>query len=86
MNQEEFIRKLIDVEMAEYSEGAYADHGSARDQLELFARLITASEREACAQLADEQLMNTSALMSMPPKSSAAWNIAAAIRARKEST
>ena len=41
-----------------------------------------AAEREACAKLADEQLMNTSALMSMPAKSSAAWNIAAAIRAR----
>jgi hypothetical protein len=40
------------------------------------------AEREACAKLADEQLMNTSALMSMPPKSSAAWNIASAIRAR----
>ena len=41
-----------------------------------------AAEREACARLADERLMDTSALMSMPPKSSAAWSIAAAIRAR----
>jgi hypothetical protein len=40
------------------------------------------AEREACSKLADAQLMNTSALMSMPPKSSAAWNIASAIRAR----
>ena len=41
-----------------------------------------AAEREACAKLADDKLMDTSALMSMPPKSSAAWSIAAAIRAR----
>jgi len=40
------------------------------------------AEREACAKLADDRLMDTSALMSMPPKSSAAWSIAAAIRAR----
>ena len=40
------------------------------------------AEREACARLADERLMDTSALLSMPPKSSAAWSIAAAIRAR----
>ncbi len=50
--------------------------------LKRFADLVAAHEREECAKLADEQLMNTSALMSMPPKSSAAWNIAAAIRAR----
>jgi hypothetical protein len=49
-----------------------------------FAALVRADEREACAKLADEQLMNTSALMSMPPKSSAAWSIATAIRARNE--
>lgn len=37
---------------------------------------------EECAKLADAQLDNTSMLTSMPPKSSAAWNIAAAIRAK----
>ena len=37
------IAKLIDAEMKEYSEGAYADHGSARNQLERFAELVTAS-------------------------------------------
>jgi hypothetical protein len=47
-----------------------------------YERSIAATEREACAKLADEQLMNTSALFSMPPKSSAAWSIATAIRAR----
>lgn len=37
---------------------------------------------EACAKVADEKLLDTALLMSMPPKSSAAWGIAAAIRAR----
>ena len=42
------------------------------------------AEREACAKVADKELMNTNMLTSYPPKSSAAWNIAAAIRARGE--
>lgn len=42
------------------------------------------AEREACAKVADGELMNTNMLTSYPPKSSAAWNIAAAIRARGE--
>ena len=54
--------------------------------LERFAALVAAhaaaDEREACAKVADEELMNTNMLTSYPPKSSAAWNIAAAIRAR----
>jgi flagellar motor switch protein FliG len=32
-------RELIDAEMAEYSDGAYADHGSAKDQLTRFYEL-----------------------------------------------
>ena len=52
------------------------------EEIERFAALIAAAEREACAKLADEQLMNTSALRSIPPMSSAAWSIATAIRAR----
>jgi len=50
--------------------------------LKRFEALVRADEREACARLADERLMDTSALLSMPPKSSAAWSIAIAIRAR----
>jgi len=34
------IATLIDKEMREYSIGAYADHGSARNQLEHFAREV----------------------------------------------
>ena len=31
------FKTLIDAEMAEYSDDAYADHGSARDSMERFA-------------------------------------------------
>lgn len=54
-------------------------------ELERFANLVAAAEREECAKLADDKLMDTSALMSFPPKSSAAWSIAAAIRERGKS-
>lgn len=50
--------------------------------IEAFANLVAAAERAECAKLADKQLKNTAALMSNPPKSSAAWEIAIAIRAR----
>lgn len=36
------LAALIDKEMREYSVGAYADHGSARNQLEHFARAVLA--------------------------------------------
>lgn len=36
------LKALIDKEMGEYSDGAYADHGSARSQLEHFARAVLA--------------------------------------------
>ena len=51
---------------------------------EKFAKLIREDEREACAEIADKELDNTMVLTSYPPKSSAAWNIRAAIRARGE--
>lgn len=40
------------------------------------------AEREACAKLAENELKNTAMLPSLPEKSSAAWNILQAIRAR----
>ena len=52
------------------------------ERLTRFAALVAAHEREACAKVADGELMNTNMLTSYPPKSSAAWNIAAAIRER----
>ncbi len=48
------FKDLIDAEMAEYSDAAYADHGGARDQLERFAEAIAKLEREACARLCEE--------------------------------
>jgi hypothetical protein len=79
MTQDEII------EMARQAGAVYSnDHAVSLldDEIIIFAQLVAQHEREACAKLADEQLMNTSALMSMPPKSSAAWDIANAIRAR----
>jgi hypothetical protein len=51
---------------------------------EKFAALVAAAEREACAAIAEKELGNTVMLTSMSPKSSAAWNILFAIRARGE--
>ena len=51
------VIKLIDAEMKEYSDGAYADHGSARDQLERFAELVAAQEREACAMFCESNVV-----------------------------
>ena len=85
MTQDEIIR------MAREAGGYLAElpNGDAwlfdDDQwLERFAALAAAHEREVCAKVADGELMNTNMLTSYPPKSSAAWNIAAAIRARGE--
>ena len=52
--------------------------------LEAFAKLVAEKEREACAKIADFELFNTTALTSLPEKSSAAWNIANQIRARSK--
>ena len=41
-----------------------------------------AAEREAIKQVAEREMRNTNMLLSMPPKSSAAWNILQAINAR----
>ena len=78
MTQDEIIRLAVGCQLLNASnrEGLYAQ------ALERFADLVSAHEREACAKVADGELMNTNMLTSYPPKSSAAWNIAAAIRAR----
>ena len=54
MNQELIDKEIIEQELKEYLDGAYADYGSAKDQLEAFVALVAAAEREACAKLADE--------------------------------
>ena len=70
MNREDIIRMARE-----------AGSIDSEDVIETVYAAFAAAEREACAKLADERLMDTSALLSMPPKSSAAWSIAAAIRA-----
>jgi len=50
--------------------------------LERFAAIISKHERDACYEIAQSQLRNMSMLMSNPPKSSAAWEIANLIQAR----
>ena len=52
------------------------------EDLERFAAIISKHERDACYKIAQSQLGNTSALMSNPPKSAAAWEIACRIQAR----
>ena len=54
-----------------------------QEELERFAALVTEATKEKAAKIADAELMNTNMLTSYPPKSSAAWNIAAAIRSMK---
>ena len=81
MTQQEIIRMAREAGLLEESEAWVSPHQEA---MERFAALVAAHEREACAKVADGELMNTNMLTSYPPKSSAAWNIAAAIRARGE--
>lgn len=47
------MKTIIEAEMREYLDGAYADSGTARNQLERFAELVRAAEREACAKLVE---------------------------------
>ena len=49
-----------------------------------FAAMVAAAEREACAEIAEKEMRNTTVLTSNPPKSAAAWNIRNAIRERSE--
>jgi hypothetical protein len=44
-----------------------------------------AQEREAIKAIAEAELSNTAALMSMPPQSSAAWNVLQSIKSRSKS-
>ena len=79
MTQDEIIRMALEADCYKTETGALITDNV---DLERFAALVAAHEREACAKVADNELMNTNMLTSYPPKSSAAWNIAAAIRAR----
>lgn len=52
------------------------------EDLERFTDIISKHERDACYAIAQSQLRNMSALLSNPPKSAAAWEIARRIQAR----
>lgn len=52
------------------------------EDLERFTDIISKHERDACYAIAQSQLRNMSALLSNPPKSGAAWEIACRIQAR----
>ena len=59
-----------------------AANGAAIIEPMLVAAASASVEREAIKQVAEREMGNTSMLLSMPPKSSAAWNILQAINAR----
>ena len=86
MTQDEIIRMAREAGLICESRPvtAWIESTDLTPYLTRFAALVAAHEREACAKVADGELMNTNMLTSYPPKSSAAWNIAAAIRARSE--
>ena len=46
------MNEIIDQELKDYLDAAYADYGSAKDQIERLVKRVAAKEREACAQLA----------------------------------
>ena len=62
----------------------FAKRGMAKELTNEEIRKAVEAEREACAKIADLELFNTTALTSVPEKSSAAWNIANQIRARSK--
>ncbi len=72
------------VETSVFGADVYEKSGnvSITTELERFSALVAAAEREACAKIADGELRNQTLLLTDPPKSGAAWAIAAAIRAR----
>jgi hypothetical protein len=56
------VNSLVEAEMVEYSEGAYADHGSARDQLKRFAAIVKSETLYEAVKIAEEELANSNAL------------------------
>jgi hypothetical protein len=86
MTRDDIIRMARKANLHERTKvvGGYIVNIPNLENLERFAALVAAAEREACAAIAEKELGNTAMLTSMPPKSSAAWNILFAIRARGE--
>ena len=80
MTREDIIRMAREAGFPDYAMGLASE--DAWQKTELFAALVAAAEREACAKIADSQINNTASLLVNPGKSAAAWDIANAIRAR----
>jgi hypothetical protein len=80
MTREDIIRMAREAGFPDYAMGLASE--DAWQKTELFAALVAAAEREACAKIADSQIKNTAILTVSPGKSAAAWDIANAIRAR----
>jgi hypothetical protein len=80
MTREDIIRMAREAGFPDYAMGLASE--DAWQKTELFAALVAAAEREACAKIADSQIENTAILLVNPGKSAAAWDIANAIRAR----
>ena len=76
---------MISEDMKVWNDYWVSTHGALEDFCKLVSARAAAAEREACAKIADGQLMNQTQLLTNPPQSGAAWTIAAAIRARGES-
>lgn len=85
---EAFAKLVADKKDAEHKEAMRWDVHTCGPTCKRYAcvaiREAVKAERETIKELAEKELLNTSALMSMPPQSSAAWNILQAIRARGE--
>ena len=79
MTQDEIIRMARE---AGFWKDLFA-YPEFKDHIERFAALVAEATKEKAAKIADAELMNTNMLTSYPPKSRAAWNIAAAIRSMK---
>jgi len=80
VTREDIIRMAREAGFPDYAMGLASE--DAWQKTELFAALVAAAEREACAKIADSQINNTAILLVNPGKSAAAWDIANAIRAR----
>ena len=63
----DLLGRLVDAEMAAYSDAAYAEHGSARDQLERFAADVQAAERQRWIAKAGAAYTDAHAIFNDPP-------------------
>ena len=95
MNREEILRMAREAGIKNYSHGIWCNADQLERFAKLITVHLLPSmtwqegyeagvvaEREACAKIADGQLLNTNALLVHPMQSSAAYEIGCAIRER----